>query len=190
LSEMSYGGDANFTLELFLNRCNADLANGLGNLASRVLTLVHKNFGPVVPEASKREAADEALLARIAKLPETMALEFDASRFHLGIKVFNEAVGECDRFINDTKPWALAKDPTSRERLASVLRTAIDALSVFAVLAYPMLPKASLKLQEALGFKLEREDSWQKASVEQLKTGAALGEIPRLFPRLEAPKPA
>ncbi len=190
LSEMSFGGDANFTLELFINRCNADLANGLGNLTSRTLTLVHKNFGPKVPAAPQREAIDQELLSKIEKLPELMATEFDQAKFHLGIKHFSDAVAACDRYINDTKPWALAKDPAQHPRLAVVLRTALDALAVFSVLSYSFLPKASTELQKALGLNIDRENAWNKAQLNLLKEGAALGEIPRLFPRIEVPKPA
>jgi methionyl-tRNA synthetase len=188
ISEMSYGADANFTGELFVNRCNADLANGLGNLASRTLTLVHKNFGPIVPSHKQKESIDDELIEKINGLAQRMAEEFDQARLHLGIKQFQEAVALCDRYINDTKPWALAKDPTQHSRLASVLRTALECLGVFSVVSYAFLPNASLKLQTALGLNISPENCWNTIKTGLLKEGSSLGEIPRLFPRIEIQK--
>ena len=193
LREMSYGGDANFTWEAFVQRANSDLANGIGNLTSRSLTLSLKNLGGKVPSKSVRNETDHALLKEIHTLPQVFAAEFDARRYHMGLAAFGEAVARCDRYINDSKPWALAKDPTQKDRLEAVLGTAMDALWTLAVVGASVLPEGSRKLREALG----RPDPAGvvdyvplfATAAETLVEGSALGaEVPRLFPRLELPK--
>jgi methionyl-tRNA synthetase len=185
LREMSYGSDANFTWESFINRANSELANGIGNLASRTLTLSYKNLGAKVPSKRARNAADAALLNEMDKLPAVMAAEFDACRYHIGLTRFAEAVGACDRYINDHKPWSLAKDPAQAERLQAVLGTAMDALWTLSVVMASVLPEGSAKLRAALGDPdAATPIAWERA-LERLPEGRALGEVPRLYPRLE-----
>jgi len=188
MRDVPYGGDSNFTWEGFVNRCNADLANGLGNLASRTLTLVHKNFEATVPTKDTRKESDLAFLNEIHKLPELFKQEFDACRYHMGLAAFSEAVARCDLYINDNKPWALAKDPAQHDRLAAVLGTAMDSLWTLGVVVASVLPAATLKLRASLGdASPERIPLFEEAK-QLLKVGTRLGEVPRLFPRIELPK--
>ena len=188
LRDMSYGGDSSFTWENLVLRSNADLANGIGNLASRTLTLVKKNFDSKVPSRASRDDGDKALLASIEKLPEVFCEEFESSRYHMAFAKFSEAVAECDKYINEQKPWALAKDPEQRSRLEAVLGTVVDSLTVLSVVMASALPEGSQKLRVALGF----PDSTKLPSFDLAKKypeeGAQLGEVPRLYPRIELPK--
>jgi methionyl-tRNA synthetase len=192
LREMSYGGDSNFTWENFILRSNADLANGIGNLASRTLTLSHKNLEAKIPTKSERKTEDEALLKQIHALPAQFAQDFEACRYHMALAAWAEGVAACDRYINDQKPWALAKnsatDPAQKDRLAAVLGTAMDALWTLSVVAAAVIPEGTAKLRAALG----RPDTgalpaWESAT-HALEPGTQLGEVPRLYPRLELPK--
>jgi methionyl-tRNA synthetase len=187
LRDMSYGVDATFTWEAFLNRSNAELANGIGNLASRTLTLVHKNLDAKVPSKAARNEQDHAFLARVHKLPEAFRNDFETYRFHSGLAAFAETVAETDRYINEMKPWALAKDPTQKERLGAVLGTAMDALACLSVVMASALPEGSAKLRKALGINETAVPLWTEA-LKTLPEGQALSEIPRLYPRLELPK--
>lgn len=196
LREMSYGHDANFTWESFVQRANADLANGIGNLASRTLTLIHKNLEAKVPSRSSRSAEDKDFLAQLEKIPAVFKEHFESARFHQALAVFSEGVAACDRYINDHKPWALAKDPALRERLKAVLGTAIDALTLLSVLGNSVLPEGSSKLRAALGFTDAKAEGhswpivpWSEAT-RYLAEGSPLGEVPRLYPRLELPRNA
>ena len=188
LREMSYGGDANFTWEGLVGRANSELANGLGNLTSRVLTLVHKNLDAKIPTRFGRQSADAALLEKIASLPADFNEHFENCRFHMALARFSEAVADCDRYINDQKPWALAKDPAQKERLASVLGTAMDALWVLSIVGYSALPEGSIQLQRTLGAAQTTHenppmwDSFKNLPVE----GTVIGVVPRLYPRFEA----
>jgi methionyl-tRNA synthetase len=189
LREMSYGGDANFTWESFVARANAELANGLGNLASRTLTLTHKNLNAQVPSREGGGAAEEALLKRMHELPAAFKAEFDASRYHMGLAKFSECVADCDRYINEQKPWALAKEG-KLDQLKVVLGTAMNALWTLSVVGHSVMPVSCSKLRIALG---SAQDSPKappdfSQATKLLEPGTPLGEVPRLFPRLELPK--
>ncbi|MEO5667378.1 MAG: methionine--tRNA ligase [Bdellovibrionota bacterium] len=188
MRDMSYGVDASFTWESFISRANSELANGIGNLASRTLTLVHKNLGAAVPTAAHRTADDRALLEKVNALPAKFSEDFDNARYHIALATFAETVATCDRYINDTKPWSLAKDPAQKERLESVLGTMIDALSVLSVVMRSVLPEGSRKLRVALGFSGDPDILPWSAHSQRLSPGTPLGEVPRLYPRLELPK--
>jgi methionyl-tRNA synthetase len=188
MRDMSYGVDASFTWESFVNRANSELANGIGNLTSRTLTLAIKNLDSKVPTAQHRTDEDRALLAKVEELPAKFVEDFENARYHVALAALAETVATCDRYINDTKPWALAKDPAQKERLESVLGTMIDALSLISVVMQSVLPEGSQKLRKALGFTNDPAVlPWSLTSA-RLKAGTALGEVPRLYPRLELPK--
>ncbi len=188
MRDMSYGVDASFTWESFVSRANSELANGIGNLASRTLTLVHKNLEARVPSAAHRNDEDRALLAKVDGLPSKFAEEFANARYHVALASFAETVATCDRYINDTKPWSLAKDPAQKDRLAAVLGTMLDALSLLSVVMQSVLPEGSRKLRSALGFTNDPEVlAWELTGLRP-KEGTPLGEVPRLYPRLELPK--
>jgi methionyl-tRNA synthetase len=188
MRDMSYGVDASFTWESFVSRANSELANGIGNLASRTLTLVHKNLEARVPSTAHRNDEDRALLAKVDGLPAKFSEEFANARYHVALASFAETVATCDRYINDTKPWSLAKDPAQKDRLAAVLGTMLDALSLLSVVMQSVLPEGSRKLRSALGFTNDPGVlAWELTGL-RLKEGTPLGEVPRLYPRLELPK--
>ncbi len=188
LRDMSFGADASFTWESFITRSNAELANGIGNLASRSLTLIKKNFDSRMPSRASRTEEDHTLLKSMEALPRAFSEEFEKARYHMAIGKFAEAVAACDKYINDNKPWALAKDPAEKPRLEAVLGTVVDALTVLSVVMASVLPEGCLKLREALGFEVTKELPLFDEANRYLEEGALLGEVPRLYPRLELPK--
>lgn len=188
MRDMSYGVDASFTWESFVTRANSELANGIGNLTSRTLTLAHKNLDAKVPSSASRNEEDRALLAKVAELPKKFSDEFEGARYHVALASFAETVAVCDRYINDTKPWSLAKDPAQKPRLEAVLGTMIDALATLSVVMQSMLPEGSEKLRAALGFADGAQVLPWSATSLRAREGSTLGEVPRLYPRLELPK--
>jgi methionyl-tRNA synthetase len=196
LSEAPYGEDANFAMQSFVNKCNADLANGLGNLASRSLTLIKKNFDSKMPDIAEAKVSAEfaasakALLAEVHALPVAFAEAFDQAKYQVALRTFAETVARCDRFVNDTAPWALAKDAAKRPELAVVLGTLANALSTLATVVYAITPKAAMALRLALGYTNDGEGNvvppWSGAC-ELIEAGRSLGDVPRLFPRFEMP---
>jgi methionyl-tRNA synthetase len=185
LAEMTFGQDGDFTYEALINRANADLANGLGNLSSRSLTMLVKYFDGVVPEASSDANVREA----VGRAIETCVREFPAFGFRQGIEAVREAMAVVDRYITTSKPWDLARDESRRTDLAEVLYTSLEALRIFAVLLAPTLPNSMPEIWRQLGL------DGSPASVDprtlewgQLPAGTRIGEVKPVFPRLDREK--
>jgi methionyl-tRNA synthetase len=187
LREVQFGQDGNFTWESLLARYNADLANGMGNLASRVLAMAASYFGGSVPEPSSRKA--QGVLASEA---EQLAKTFD---HHLLALELTEAVGaldgfvrEANRYLVDRAPWTLAKDESHRQELSDVLSDALEALRVIAVFASPLMPDAAARLWEQLGIPeaLDTQRLPDAAGWGLVEPGTRTTKGESLFPRLAA----
>ena len=187
LREMSYGLDATFTLEAFVNAINAYLANGIGNLASRVLTLCQKNLAEPVSNLVF-ESADQELLAKRSDLLAAWDRSFEELKFQNALKAWSDLVTACDLYINDQKPWALAKDPAQKARLTTVLGTCVLVLRTLAAVIYPVLPQASEKLARSVGLDLSEAGVDLKIISEtNLHAWKAPLEVPKLFMRVSLP---
>jgi methionyl-tRNA synthetase len=183
LREMSFGLDAEFSEESLVRRINADLANDLGNLLSRSLSMVARYFDGVVPKAESRSPlADVA--ARVAGGVDRHVREFSTQR---ALASLWELVSSGNKHIDSEAPWQLAKDPAQRGRLASVLYGTLESLRVIAVLLSPFMPETSAKILAQIGSAappapLERALAWG-----QLAAGAKIAKGEVLFPRIETP---
>ncbi|AZA11039.1 methionine--tRNA ligase [Corynebacterium gerontici] len=147
--------DTDFTWDEFVRRNNNELANGWGNLVNRTVSMAFKNFGEV-PEPGELFDADRAILDLGAKAFDVVGDALAHNRFKVGITHAMHVVGETNAYIADQEPWKLAKDPEQRERLATVLWTALQMVSDCNTLLTPYLPHTAQKVHEALG----REGVW------------------------------
>jgi methionyl-tRNA synthetase len=190
---ISFGHDGSFSWEDLAARYQAELANGFGNLASRVLAMNQKYFDGRVPEPST--IADTESEARIRDLAATVAARADerieAFAIHEAIAAVWELVDALNGYITEQEPWALAKDPEQRERLATVLYTVTEGLRALAVLLAPVIPQATAKLWTALG----AEAALGALSAQPIREAGDWGRLPAgteqqplavLFPRIEA----
>lgn len=150
--------DTDFTWDEFVRRVNNELANGWGNLVNRTVSMAHKNFGEV-PTPGELSDADKKILALADDTFETVGAALAESKFKAGITAAMHLVGEANAYIADQQPWALAKDEDQRERLATVLWTALQVVSDCNVLLTPYLPHTAQKVHETLG----REGVWAAA---------------------------
>ncbi len=150
LREIAFGQDGNFSWESMVARYNADLANGLGNLASRVLSMITSYFAGVVPEP-KDDAGQGALERAAAAALPPYQKGMESFAFHEAIEAAFGIVREANGFIVATAPWNLAKDPAKRGELASVLWASAEALRVLAILLFPVMPGACERLWDQLG---------------------------------------
>lgn len=150
--------DTDFTWDEFVRRVNNELANGWGNLVNRTVSMAHKNFGEV-PTPGELSDADKKILALADETFETVGAALAESKFKAGITATMHLVGEANAYIADQQPWALAKDEDQRERLATVLWTALQVVSDCNVLLTPYLPHTAQKVHETLG----REGVWAAA---------------------------
>ena len=189
LREMVFGQDGDFTYEALLERVNADLANGLGNLASRTLTMIGRYCDGVVPGAA---AAGEELTARAREVRDAIEggvrefeREFEEYNFSRGLEAINAGIARLDKFISDAKPWDLAKSPENRGALELVLHTAIEALRQVTVALAPVLPNAAQAIWEQLGNTTQIMEIAPAALQWGQAIGARIGEIKPVFPRLD-----
>ena len=151
MSAISFGQDGSFSWEDLSARYQAELANGFGNLASRVVAMVNRYFDGVVPEAGQLEPIDEVIFATERVAASTADEAIDRFAIHEAIAAAWELVDALNLYITSQEPWALAKDPAQRERLQTVLATAVHGLGTLAVLLSPVLPKATARLWTAIG---------------------------------------
>lgn len=185
LREVPFGQDGSFSWEGMVARHNADLANGLGNLASRVLAMTASYFDGLVPEP--RDGAQ----GRLAQVGKELAARFDR---HMEAFELTEAAGavaelirEANRWLVEESPWNLAKDRARRQDLAEVLYEALEALRLLAVLSSPIMPRAAAELWAQLGVDAALSSQTLPAAAEWglLSPGARTTRGPALFPRLE-----
>ncbi|PFG26969.1 methionyl-tRNA synthetase [Corynebacterium renale] len=144
--------DADFTWDEFVRRINNELANGWGNLVNRTVSMAHKNFGEV-PQPGELHDADSTLLKLAEDTFGTVAEALEASKFKVGMSAIMHVVAEANAYIAAQEPWVLAKseDPADRERLATVLWTALQVVSDCNVMLTPYLPHTAQKVHETLG---------------------------------------
>jgi methionyl-tRNA synthetase len=187
LREIQFGQDGSFSWESMVDRYNADLANGLGNLASRVLAMIDSYFDGSVPQPAGGGA--DAELQRVVR---TRAGRFEAAMAEVALTSALAAVWEIVAAANQQlvrwAPWALAKDPGKREELASVLYASAEVLRVLAVLISPVMPRAAARLWEQLGIPvpLEAQRLPGAARWGALEPGTRVRRGESLFPRLES----
>jgi methionyl-tRNA synthetase len=192
LREIPFGQDGNFSFDALVQRYNADLANGYGNLVSRVVNMVHKYFGGVVPQAGADTAAETALREHTVKTIAEFGPAFDDLNFSEALKGLWILVAQTDGYLTANAPW---KKPTDRSEAshaalqARVLATAAEAIRIITALVYPILPDATAKVWRQLGMG-EIEDASKHAFLTQLawgglKTGTQFSQPAPLFPRAE-----
>jgi methionyl-tRNA synthetase len=192
LREMVFGQDSDFTYEALVDRVNGDLASGLGNLASRTLTMVNNYCdgqipGPGTGTAELAAQADDVRKA-VAQAIAEFEREFDQFNFSRGLEAAWSAIARVDKFISDAKPWELAKKPEQREALNLVLYTAVETLRHLTVILVPVLPESTQAIWAQLG-ESGKVAEYKPAALEWGGSrGNRIGEIKPIFPRIDKKK--
>jgi methionyl-tRNA synthetase len=184
LREVVFGQDGNFSKDALITRYNADLANGLGNLSSRTLTMIENYCGGVVPT----QTAAPSNLHEIASTTfhTTIRNSYDKFEFSDALTRIWASVAIADKYLAAEKPWALAKDPAQKERLEQVLYVAAESLRIVSVLAHPVIPDATQKIWEQLGQAGKIENvTIHDLQWGGLKPGTRIGKPEGVFPRAE-----
>ncbi len=184
---MVFGQDANFADEALLTRYNADLANDLGNLVSRVTTLIHRSCGGVVPapDASLQSRPPEAALQQGAEtLVASVSAAIQTFQLSAALRDIWDYIGAVNRYIVQREPWKLAKASEHRADLETTLYTSAEALRIIAELLRPFMPDSAGRTLGMLGVTV-RKDAWSGLRWGQLTAGTRLTETQPLFPRIE-----
>ena len=187
MREMVFGLDASFSEEALITRVNADLANDLGNLTSRLLTMIHKYCDGKVPNPAQGKSEDEELKEAAVHLTSTYTGHMEQLEFHKALMAIWEVINHVNRYLDHSAPWALARDPEQKPRLHTVLYYSLESLKIVAVLLAPVMPDASREVLKRLGLKAEPLELRleQQAIWGTLKPDAATRRGKALFPRIE-----
>ena len=190
LREIVFGQDGSFSFDAVVQRYNADLANGLGNLASRTLTMITRYFKGEIPYPSHtaaHTAADDTIAAAARKaIAESSAL-FDQYQFSKALEVAWGLVASVDKYIVENEPWALGEkqDEGSRARLATILYTSAEALRIVTALAHPVIPDSTARIWSQLGLGDIKKFALSDLKWGQLPLGTKLGTVEPVFPRAD-----
>ena len=187
LREITLGMDGNFSREALVNRINADLANDFGNLLHRTLSMIGRFNGGIIEAAGDVEAIDQEL----TQLVENTVLQYekfmDDMDINAAIKVIWTLISRTNKYIDETGPWALAKDEAKRSRLNTVLYNLAETLRVVSILIYPLMPVTAPEIWKQLGIEQEfatvtfaDAKKWGK-----LPAGTKVGKAAPIFPRIE-----
>jgi methionyl-tRNA synthetase len=185
LREITFGQDGSFSYDALIQRYNADLANGLGNLASRTLTMIHQYRGGVIPDSPGSPDIAEAA-RRTTEVTMDAFCEFNFSR---GLETLWSFISVIDKFIVERAPWKLGKDPSefAQKMLDEVLYSAAEALRIICAWTYPVMPDSARNIWIQLGMTSPIESAtfadlhWGK-----LPAGQKIGSVAAVFPRLDA----
>src|SRR5579875_1987673 len=186
LREVPFGQDGSYTDEAIITRINADLANELGNLAQRSLSMVAKNLDGIVPEPGDLTSDDTGLLAVADALLAEIRLHFEAQAMHLALEAIWLMLGAANRYFSAQQPWVLRKSESEADqsRFRTVLYTTIEVVRIAALLIQPVLPESAGKLLDLLA---QPTDQRTFAAVgARLSPGSVLPPPAGVFPRYEA----
>jgi methionyl-tRNA synthetase len=192
LREIPFGQDGSFTFDALVRRYNGDLANGYGNLVSRVVNMMHKFFAGVVPEAGATTGFEDALYGPAIDAIDLFGPAFDEFNFSEALKILWTLVAETDGYLTTNAPWKKPADRSDADHAAlqaRVLANAAEAIRIITALVYPILPASAAKVWQQLGLG-EIEDAAKNAFLTDLKwgglkAGTKFGEPAPLFPRAE-----
>lgn len=185
LREVSFGQDGSYSEEAIIGRINADLANELGNLAQRSLSMVAKNLDGVVPDPGTFTDDDTALLSAADGLLEQVRAHYDVPAMHLALEAVWSVLGAANRYFSAQEPWVLRKseDPADQQRFGTVLYTTLEVVRIATLLTQPVMPDSTAKLLDLLGQPTDARDFGSIGT--RIKPGTELPAPTGVFPRYQ-----
>jgi len=186
LREVVFGQDGNFSYDALVTRYNSDLANGLGNLASRTAAMLEKNFAGKVPQPGARLPQDDALAKEAQNAIGEVLERYDKFEFARALETIWSVIATADKYLTTEQPWALGNSPDEESRKATILWTTAELLRIVAALAHPVLPDSTEKVWALLG-QATTAGATELDGLRwgQLTPGTILGKFQALFPRVE-----
>ena len=186
LREIAFGSDGTFSNENLINRINSDLANDLGNLVSRTVAMVIKYFGGTIPAEREGGEFDDDLKALAAETAEAADEALDKLNFSIGLTEIWKFVSRTNKYIDETAPWALAKDESKRARLAEVMYNLCESIRIISVLIAPFMPDTCTEIRRQLG--LEGGFEWDECKEFGRNATYTVCKGDIIFPRIDLEK--
>lgn len=190
LREVPFGQDGSFSFDAVVQRYNSDLANDLGNLSSRTLTMINRYFNGSVPYPSPlvaKKGADDVIRDQAQSTITEFTQLFDEYQFNRALECAWTLVGSVNKYLVEQEPWVVAEKEgeENKARLATILYTAAEALRIVTALAYPVLPESAEKIWLQLGLGDIKKFHLSELKWAQLPLGGKLGKVEPVFPRAD-----
>ncbi len=186
LSEMPHANDGSISYETIIERYNSDLANTLGNLVNRTVAMTNKYFGGEIKAPTAADALDDELRAFALETLRTVESKIDSYHMADAVEAVINLAKRCNKYIDETAPWALAKDEAQKERLGTVLYNLLEGIRYIAVLLKAFMPDTSKAILTQIGCDIDSYESLEGFGA--LKAGGKVGEATPLFARIDAEK--
>ena len=186
LREFSFGSDGSFTKEKFMARLNSDLANDLGNLVSRTVSMIEKYNGGIIKKSSAKTEFDENLKNIAVSVKEKVDKAMETYQFSDALEEIWKLVRRANKYVDETQPWVLAKNSEDKEKLENVLYNLAESIRIISVLIYPFITNTSKEIRRQLGIK--DQVKWEDARQFGLLDGEEVLKGDVIFPRLDIEK--